>query len=264
MEPQQRPKRAAPAKASASASARPASEPRFATGTNEHPPLAVSRVLREDDVVQIVHDLRDPIATIALETYLLDRKLANGDHVDVRSMTARILRNVEFLDRIVQNLLDSCALGEGRLELHRKSTELRALLEHVIDRVVSSRDFGRVVLDAPAPVMAMVDELRIGRVVANLIGNALKYAPPGSKIVVRLEAGSIAAQISVTDAGPGLSPEEVDHVFDKFRRGANARGREGCGLGLYVSRAIVEAHGGRIAVDSVPGGGSRFHFYLPL
>jgi signal transduction histidine kinase len=260
MDPQQSPKRAA----SGSTSARPTAEPCFATGTAELPPLTIAHVLREDDVVQIVHDLRDPIATIALETYLLDRKLANGDHLDVRSITARILRNVEYLDRIVQNLLDTCAAGEGHLELHRRPTELRALLEHVIDRAVSSRDYGRVVLEAAAPVTVMADDLRIGRVVANLIGNALKYPPPDSKIVVRLEAGSLAAQISVTDAGPGLSPEEAEHIFDKFRRGSNAQGRDGCGLGLYVSRVIVEAHGGRIAVDRSPIGGSRFHFYLPF
>jgi signal transduction histidine kinase len=242
---------------------RRASEPSFAAGTIETPSLGPERSLSEDEVTQIVHDLRDPIAMIALEAYVLDRKLAKGDYSEVRSTTARIIRNVEFLDRMVQTLLDSCALGEGRLEINRRPTELRALLEQVIDRVVSTRDCGRVTLDAPFPITLPIDELRIGSVVANLIGNALKYTPAHAGIVVKLEAGALAAQISVSDAGPGLTRSERVHIFDKYYRGTNADSRDGRGLGLYVSKAIVEAHGGRISVDSVEGAGSKFYFDLP-
>jgi signal transduction histidine kinase len=242
---------------------RRASDPSFAVGTAEAPSVGPGRSLNEDEVTQIVHDLRDPIALIALEAYVLDRKLANGDHAEARRTAARIVRNVEFLDRMVQTLLDSCAIGAGRFELHRKPTELRALLEQVIDRVVSTRDYGRVTLDAPFPITLSIDDLRIGCVVANLIGNALKYTPKHAGIVVKLEAGALAAQISVSDAGPGLTPSERLHIFDKYYRGAHAAGRDGHGLGLYVSKAIVEAHGGRIGVDSVEDGGSRFYFDLP-
>jgi K+-sensing histidine kinase KdpD len=240
------------------------SEPRFATGSDEVPPVHLGgRGLHEDDIAQIVHDLRDPLAMIALETYALDRKLAIGDHSDVRRRTSRILSNVELLDRAVQDLLDGCAIGEGHLEIHRKATELRALLERVIDRMVSTCDRGRVTLDAPYPITMMLDELRIERVVANLLGNALKYAPSGSGIVVQLEARALAAEISVTDAGTGLMAWEIKPIFDRYHRGGNAHHLERRGLGLYVSKTIVEAHGGQIGVDRVEGAGSRFYFELP-
>jgi K+-sensing histidine kinase KdpD len=240
--------------------------PVMASGSPRSPVSPASRDargLREEDVAQIVHDLRDPLATIALETYFLDCHLADRGHADLRRAVGRIIRNVELLDRIVQHLLDSCELEIGCFALRRKPTELRTLLEQVIERVVSTVDRGRVILDAPVPITLSVDDLRIERVVANLIGNALKYAPKRSGIVVRLEVGALASQISVTDAGPGLMPSELERIFDKYRRGASANGVEGRGLGLHVCKTIVEAHGGRMGVDSVHGTGSRFYFDLP-
>jgi len=240
------------------------SEPRLAKGTGEELPLPRdARGLYEDEAAQIVHDLRDPLSTITLDAYLLDRKLANGDPSDGKRLVARIIRNVEFLDRIVQDLLDSCAARADHLELSRRPTELRALVERVIDRVVPTRDNGRVSLDAPSPITIAIDGLRIERVVANLVGNALKYAPPGSWIVVRLEAAALSARISVIDNGPGIAPADLAHVFDRYRRGSRAHGIGGWGLGLYASKAIVEAHGGTIDVESVPGEGSQFYFELP-
>jgi K+-sensing histidine kinase KdpD len=240
------------------------SEQRFAIGSGEIPPLRLGeRGMREEDVARIVHGLRDPLATIALEAYVLDRKVAGGDHSDLRSTTVRIIRNVEFLDWLVQNLLDSCATGGGRLPIHRKPTELRALIERVVDRVVSPRDRGRVTVDAPISITIPIDDVRIECVVVNLLGNALKYAPKHSGIVVQLEAGALAAQISVIDAGPGLAASEVESIFDKYHRGTSAHDFDRHGLGLYVSKAIVEAHGGRIGVDSAEGAGSRFYFDLP-
>jgi PAS domain S-box-containing protein len=219
--------------------------------------------LREEDVAQIVHDLKNPLSTITLEAYLLDDKLAHGRPSDARDALARITRNVEFLERMVQDLLDLCSLDAGRLELHRKPTELRTLLEQIIDRVVPTRDRGRVSLHAAEPLTSSIDELRIERVVANLLQNALKYAPRVTGIVVGLAAVTDAIRVSVTDAGPGMTAAETGYVFDKFRRGSTAGSREGSGLGLYVSKKIVEAHGGRIDVTSVQGAGSQFFFELP-
>jgi NtrC-family two-component system sensor histidine kinase KinB len=237
-----------------------AAEPRLAMGTVETTP-ACADGLREDEVAKIVHDLRDPLATIALEAYLLDRKLAQGDHTDARSAVARILRNIEFLDRMVQDLLDSCASGDARLELQRAPRELREL---VVDRTVSTTDRGRVLLEAPFPVTLSGDRLRIERVIANLIGNALKHTPKHGMIIVRLDPGPEVARVSVIDGGPGIPAEELESIFDKYCRGSTACGLDGRGLGLYLSKKIVEAHGGRIGVESVPGRGARFYFELPM
>lgn len=219
--------------------------------------------LREDDVAQIVHDLKNPLSTIALETRLLDARLPRGPLSETRDGLARITRNIEFLDRMVHDLLDLCSLDAGRLELCRRPTELHTLLEQIIDRVVPTRDRGRVSLHAAEPLTVSIDALRIERVVANLLQNALKYAPKITGIVVGLAAVDDAIRVSVTDAGPGMTPAEAGYVFDKFRRASTAGSREGSGLGLYVSKKIVEAHGGRIDVTSVPGAGSQFFFELP-
>ena len=219
--------------------------------------------LREEDVAQIVHDLKNPLSTIALEACLLDDKLTRGTPQDMRGALARITHNVEFLDRMVHDLLDLCSLEAGRLELQRRPTELRALLEQIIDRVVPTRDRGRVFLHTEGPLTISIDELRIERVIANLLENALKYAPKTSGVVVRLAAVNDTARISVSDAGPGMTAAETGYVFDKFRRASTASGHEGSGLGLYVSKKLVEAHGGRIEVTSARGVGSQFSFELP-
>jgi PAS domain S-box-containing protein len=219
---------------------------------------------RASNVAELVHDFKNPLATIALEMCVLDHKL-HGEHgAELHPVVARVNRNIDFLDRMVQDLLDSCTIAENQLSLQRRPTELRALLEHVLDRAVATRDRSRVLLAAPSPVTLEVDELRIQRVVANLLQNALKYAPQDSTVVVALEVTARRARISVADAGPGLVPDEIAFIFDKYRRTIRARAHEGSGLGLYVSKQIIEAHGGQIGVDSVHGIGSRFFFELPL
>jgi PAS domain S-box-containing protein len=231
--------------------------------------------IRGEDVVQIVHDLKGPLATIALETSVLDAKLndaklndakLNDSHpVDVSSAVTRINRNVFYLDRMVHDLLDSCSIDAGRFEIHRRSTELRALLEQMVERVVSTQDRGRVLLETPRPYAVVIDDLRIERVAANLLQNALKYAPRDSEVVIRLEVKPEGGcRISVIDAGPGLTEAEIGYVFDRYRRTSGALGHEGSGLGLFVSKQIVEAHGGTMGVHSVHGTGSRFFFDLPM
>jgi signal transduction histidine kinase len=219
--------------------------------------------LHEDDVAQIVHDLKSPLTTIALEAELLEHKLSVGDHIDVHHSMARITRNAWFLERMVQDLLDLCSVEAGHLELHPAPTELRTLLEDVIERVTTTRDRRRVFLRADEPLTIEIDDLRIERVVANFLQNALKYAPQHTGIVVRLDHLPHRACVSVIDAGPGLTADDALHVFDKYTRTASARAHEGTGLGLYVSKRIVEAHGGSIGVESVQGAGSRFFFELP-
>jgi PAS domain S-box-containing protein len=229
-----------------------------------HPARVDNAGLREEDVAQIVHDLKSPLTTIALEAELLEHKLASGDHGDVRLSMTRIARNAYFLERMVQDLLDLCSVEAGVLELHPAPTELRTLLEDVIERVTTTRDRARVFLRADGPITMSVDDLRIERVVANFLQNALKYAPDHTGIIVRLEHRATRVCISVIDAGPGLAPSDMARVFDKFTRTASARAREGSGLGLYVSKRIIEAHGGHIGVESVQGAGSRFFFELPI
>ena len=218
----------------------------------------------EDDVIQIVHDLKSPLLTISLESELLDATIDTIDQAALYRAVNRILMNVTFLDRMVQDLLDLSAIDRGRFSIARVSTELRALLEQTVERAVPTRDRERITLSAPQRVFVYVDELRIERVISNFLHNALKYAPRTSHININLEVHTHYVRASVLDNGPGIAPADQAHIFDKYRRAADARTHDGSGLGLYVSKRIVEAHGGRIGVHSVQGAGSCFFFELPL
>jgi PAS domain S-box-containing protein len=219
----------------------------------------------EDEVAQIVHDLKSPLATIQLETELIDAKLGDIDNESLCRAVGRIMLNVGYLDRMIQDLLDACAIDAGAFAIHRAPTEMRTLVEQVLERVVATRDRERVLFHGSSRIVIAIDTPRIERVLGNLIQNALKYAPRSSAVVIRLDVTDGVVCIAVIDAGPGIPPEERESIFEKYRRsGSNAGGHEGSGLGLYVSKRIIEAHGGRIGVDSVHGVGSRFFFELPI
>ena len=156
--------------------------PRFAAGTlaNSRVELPELGALQIDDVAQLVHDFKGPLSTIALEAWLLDDKLGAAADGEVRRAVARINHNLAFLDRMVNDLLDGCAADEGQLAIRRRATELRGLLADAIERVVTTRDRSRVVLEAAGPLTLAIDDLRIERVVANLVSNALKYGSLGT------------------------------------------------------------------------------------
>jgi signal transduction histidine kinase len=242
---------------------------RTAAGTGQIERLARidatgSRNIRHEDVATLVHDFKGPLATIGLDAEWLAESLAQVDPIDAHRSLDRIARNVAFLDRMVMDLLDLCSLDAGHFVLRRATTELFALLEHVVERVVPSRDRGRVFLEAAERVTVSVDDLRLERVVANLLQNALKYAPPASGIVVRLDREATLTRISVTDAGQALAPNELAHIFDEYRGTRSARANEGSGLGLYLCKQIVEAHGGTINVETIRGLGTRFFLEIPI
>lgn len=215
-------------------------------------------------VAEIVHDLKNPLATIQLELFLVADTLGDRAPAMLQTAVSRIMHNVAFIDRMVSGLLDSTAIDAGEFVLRRRPTELRALLVQVVERSIATRDRHRVVIEAPCPITLTIDDLRIERVVANLVQNALAFAPPSSGIVIRLDTARGAARVSVIDPGPGITADETAYIFDKYRRASRAHAHDGSGLGLYISKRIVEAHGGRIGVESVHGEGSRFFFELPV
>ena len=231
----------------------------FAVGTRD---IDARYDLPHAEVARIVHDFKTPLATILLEAELLEHRLTRAEVNDARRALDRIARNTEYLGRMAMDLLDLCNFEAGHFELRRESTDVRTLLEHVIERVVSTRDTDRVVLEVGSSATVLLDDLRIERVIANLLENALKYAPKDSRIVVTLVVSPLSTEISVSDEGRTLSDDDMATVFDEYKRGSQVKGQEGSGLGLYVSKRIVEAHGGTIRVQRA-GTGTRFYFALP-
>lgn len=216
----------------------------------------------EEDVAAITHDLKNPLSVIALEIELLDGKLAEQPSAETRRALRRIAQNVAFMNRIVHDLLDLSSIDCERLEMLREPTSLEELLGDIVDRAVSTRDRHRVRIDARVHALVLIDVQRIERVVANLLQNALTYTR--GLVVLRLDTDAGFARVSIIDSGPGLSEDELARLFGRHRRGRGTSRHDGSGLGLYVSRKIIEAHDGRIAVDSAVGHGSQFFFELPL
>ena len=235
---------------------------RFAVGTRDLPILQRSR-LADDDVAEIAHDLKNPLGVIALEAGLLGERSSQDHRSGVSRSVMRILHNVAFLDRLVQDLLDACAMSTGDFQLHRVPADLHSLIERVVERAVGTAHQRRVYIHVAQPIRMKLDAHRIERVIANLLDNALQHAPESTGVVVRLSGDDRRASVSVIDTGPGIPVVDIPHIFERYRRGRSSQGRAGSGLGLYVSKKIVEAHGGSIGVESARGAGSRFFFDLP-
>jgi len=171
------------------------------------------------------------------------------------------------LERIVEHLLDLGRIESGRLHLERQPTELGQLIRNTISSMEALSDRHRLVSELnPASLLASVDAKRIEQVLRNLLDNAIKYSPDGGKITVQAHQDDQQIYLAVSDEGIGIPADEWDRVFARFHRVENelTRRMRGAGLGLAVCKGIVEAHGGRIWVESQPGAGSTFCLVLPV
>jgi signal transduction histidine kinase len=165
--------------------------------------------------------------------------------------------------RLVDDLTNVVRLEEGHLPLQREPLDLVELAREYAAAAKQQSASHAVRVEAPdAPVYGAWDRVRLGQVVENLLGNALKHGAEDGEVVVGVEERAGEALISVQDFGPGIDPNHLSHLFDRFYR-ANTRS-SGLGLGLYISRILVEAHGGRIWAESRPAEGSTFTVALPL
>src|SRR5262245_3170612 len=220
--------------------------------------------LRSSLLSSVSHDLRTPLATI---TGAVSTILDGGGRVDAttqRELLESVRDETERLNRLVQNLLEMTRLESGALTLHKEWFPLEEVvggaLSHLGRRLADRRIPVRLPPDLP---LVQIDDVLIQQVVINLLDNALKYTPPASPITILATATDQSVTVEIADKGPGLPPGEEDHVFQKFVRGDTVTGR-GAGLGLAICRGIVEAHGGHIWAQNLPGGGVAFLFTLSL
>jgi signal transduction histidine kinase len=221
---------------------------------------------RDEFISVASHELRTPLATLQLAICDLARVLdAEADDPAARRLRAAT-RSVERLTRLVETLLDLSRLRSGGFRLAREPFDLRgaalAAIEQLRDPALAAGCDLRI--DAPAPVLGCWDRTAIERVVVNLLDNAVKYAP-GKPVHLEVASRGRVATITVRDGGTGIAPESAARIFDRFERGPPTPHRPGgLGLGLYITRHLVEVHGGRIHVESSPGAGSAFTIRLPL
>ncbi|MBU8896732.1 sensor histidine kinase [Corallococcus sp. H22C18031201] len=214
----------------------------------------------------VAHELRNPLSALKLSTAIADPGRAPLTPERMQRTLALVRRQVARLDRMVGDLLDATRIEAGRLELQPEVRDARELARAVVE-LYQSGDPGHVLrLSVPEePVLVRADPSRLEQVLHNLVSNALKYSPSGSRVDVSVLSQGEEAILAVADQGIGIPVEERRQLFTPFQRAGNARQRApGVGLGLSVARRIVEAHGGRIDVESEPGQGSTFRVHLAL
>jgi signal transduction histidine kinase len=220
---------------------------------------------REDDVRMISHDLRTPLTPITGQASLLQRLLAERGMEREAASAEAIVKSAERMNSMIQELVESARLETGTLELHEEPTEPCPFIRDLSGRMGTAEEGARLRVECGGELPAVpIDRERIERVIGNLVTNAFKYSPPTAPVVVRVERREGTVVFSVSDRGVGIPPDELPHVFERLYRARTGKAAEGLGLGLYISRLIVEAHGGHIWAESRPGEGSTFSFSLPI
>jgi signal transduction histidine kinase len=217
---------------------------------------------REDLLHVVSHDLRAPLAALVGQARILRRRAADDAWTIARADA--ILRAASRMDAMVEDLVDAARFESGGLRLVLEMVDLREYLGELLGRMGASLEVERVLVSLPGSdrITVQVDPRRLERVLLNLLSNALKYAPEGT---VRLEVERLGGWvvISVIDDGPGIDASDVGNLFTRYYRGRRTPSPDGVGLGLSGARLLVEAHGGRISVESTPGAGATFRVELP-
>lgn len=212
----------------------------------------------------VAHDLRGPVTILRGYAQLLQRwaKLPPEQREKLPHAVEEATRRLE---RQTNDLLDASRIGAGRFTIRRRQMDLAKLVRRVAEGIQATTARHQIRVDAPAELIGSWDEDRLTQVLGNLIDNAVKYSPSGGEIRVRLERRDGEVLLSVEDQGLGLTQEELATIFQPFRRGVRGEKPEGLGIGLYITKGIVEAHGGRIWAESPgPSKGSTFFVSLPV
>jgi signal transduction histidine kinase len=221
--------------------------------------------LKSTFVSVVSHELKTPVALIKGYVSTLRREDATWDRDIVQDSLAVIEEEADRLTDLIENLLDASRLQAGALSINLSDVDLSNMTRRIAERFQTQENRHSITVSFPPsfPVI-LADEDRLAQVLSNLISNAIKYSPSGGEITIRGQIHPQQVVICVSDQGPGIAAGDIPYIFDRFYRAQEAsRTTKGAGLGLYLARAVVEAHGGRIWVDSKSGEGARICFSLP-
>jgi signal transduction histidine kinase len=228
---------------------------------------ALNRV-KNEFVGVAAHDLRTPLAVVEMYADFLLEDPKNCLPEKERDILRVIMRQGTFMLNLINDLLDVTRIESGNLALNPAEEDWAAVVLNNVElnaTLAARRGIEVVVAAGPGPLRLACDRARMEQVLNNLIGNAVKFSPKGSRVTVQVAREGTFVRTSIADQGPGILPEEIDSIFKEFHRGAAqpAHGERSTGLGLAIARRIVEAHAGAIGVESRPGEGSTFFFTLP-
>ena len=222
---------------------------------------------RDDFLAIVAHDLRDLIGGVVISAQLLAKGVPQNPTGDaLLAETRRIDRYAARMNRLIGDLVDVASIDAGKLAIAPAKRDLVVLIGEAVDSFRAAASAKGISLSSEmdaAPLPAAVDHQRILQVLANLVSNALKFTPRGGAIKLRGEREAGGVRLSVRDTGSGIPDHALRQIFDRFAQVGGGSDHQGLGLGLYISRCIVEAHGGRIWAESMPGAGSTISFTLP-
>jgi PAS domain S-box-containing protein len=220
--------------------------------------------LRDEFLSIASHELRTPLTALQLQLEAIRRR---PDLLDERSIQRldRATRSGDRLAQLVDALLDVSRIATGKLTMRPEEVDLAEIVRETVERMQESANKASCLLGlrSDARMVGIFDALRMGQVLTNLIGNALKYGS-GAPIEVTLAARDGVAELTVADGGPGIGSKDLARIFERFERASSIRNYGGMGLGLYVARQIVEAHGGTIDAHNRPTGGACFTVRVPI
>ncbi len=212
-------------------------------------------------VSTVSHEIRSPLTSVKGFTKTLLAKWDRFTDEQRRQMLATIDEDADRVTRLLGELLDVSRIDAGRLPLRRQMVDVPLIARRVLDRAARVADGSQLVTNLGGDVPKLyADPDKVEQIFTNLVENALKYGQ--GTVAVSADVDDDAVRFTVADQGPGIDPAHLRHIFTKFFRRAGER-RSGTGLGLYITKGLVEAHGGRIWAESTPGGGAVFHFTLP-
>ncbi len=221
--------------------------------------------LRRELVANVSHELKTPISALRAH---LENLLDGVEEPDPETLQVMMTQS-ERLSRLVEQLLDLSRLESGEMPLQREAVELRPLVSEVLSEIEVARSGREVRLEDRVPhdlPPVLADRERVHQVLFNLLDNAVRFTPRGGEVVVSAHRVDARCEVSVADTGPGIPPEHLPRLFERFYRVDPARSQKdgGTGIGLAIARSVVEAHGGRIRAESQVGKGSVFTFDLPV
>lgn len=230
--------------------------------------LKEAETQRKNLVADMAHELRTPLSVLQGNL----RAILDGMYDLNTAEISRLYDETRLLSRLVDNLRELALADAGQLGLNLRPTDIARLIYDTVDGLSLAAEAQQVVLTAQLPdnlPLVQADPDRIAQVLRNLLVNALRHTPPGGSVTATAVLTTWEVEIAITDTGDGIAPEDLPHVFERFWRADPSRSRtdalsNGTGLGLPIAQSLVEAHGGRIWVESAPGKGAVFRFTLPL
>ena len=221
--------------------------------------------LKSTFISVISHELKTPVALIKGYVSTLRREDATWDRKIVQDSLRVIEEEADRLTQLIDNLLDASRLQAGGLSINQSDVALDVLASRISERFRTQTNVHSIVVEFPNdfPVI-LADEDRISQVLSNLVSNGIKYSRKGGEIKIQGRVLPSQVVVCISDQGPGIAPGDIPHIFDRFYRAEDAsRTTKGAGLGLYLSKSVLEAHGGKIWADPKPGDGARICFSLP-